>query len=343
MDTRIGGRRILVTGGTGFIGSALVKGLVQAGARVRSLDNDSRGGVAKLGEAQHRIERVTGDIRDAGVVRDAVRGMDAVCHLAYINGTEFFYERPELVLEVATKGMMNVLDACVAEGVRELVLASSSEVYQAPPTTPTDESAPLTVPDVLNPRFSYGGGKIISELLAVNYGRKFFDRTLIVRPHNVYGPDMGREHVIPQFVLRVRERSDRQPDGVMEFPIQGTGEETRAFIYIDDFVRALLCVMERGERLGIYHIGTDREVSICELAHLVARSCGRDIRIVPGDLLTGSTPRRCPDIRKLRSLGFEPAVSLEDGVRRTAEWYWSNCDVPSVPGAAASVSTTVES
>jgi len=176
--------------------------------------------------------------------------------------------------------MMNVLDACVAEGVRDLMLASSSEVYQAPPTIPTDETAPLTVPDVLNPRFSYGGGKIVSELLAVNYGRKFFDHTLICRPHNVYGPDMGHEHVIPQFVVRMKECSERQPHGVIDFPIQGTGEETRSFIYIDDFIRALLCVMEQGEALGIYHIGTEREVSIGELAHLVARACGRDIRIV---------------------------------------------------------------
>ena len=323
MSGRLEGRRILVTGGTGFIGSALVKGLLNAGAVVRSLDNDSRGAVVRLGDAQHRVELVTGDIRDAPAVRDAVRGVDCVCHLAYVNGTEFFYTRPELILEVATKGMMNVLDACLAEGVRDLVLMSSSEVYQSPPTIPTGETVPLTVPDVLNPRFSYGGGKIISELLAVNYGRTHFDRTLIVRPHNVYGPDMGREHVIPQFALRMKELSDRQPDGVLDFPIQGTGNETRSFIYIDDFTRALLRVFEQGERLGIYHLGTDREVSIQELARLVARASGREIRIVPGALLEGSTPRRCPDVRKLRALGFEPSVTLEDGVSRTTEWYRS--------------------
>ena len=324
-----------MTGGTGFIGSALVKGLLEAGARVRSLDNDSRGEIAKMGDAHRSIERVTGDIRDAAVVREAVRGVDCVCHLAYINGTEFFYSRPDLVLEVATKGMMNVLDACVAEGVRELVLTSSSEVYQAPPVIPTDETAPLTVPDVLNPRFSYGGGKIISELLAVNYGRKFFDRTLIVRPHNVYGPDMGREHVIPQFVLRMKECSDHQPDGVVDFTIQGTGEETRSFIYIADFTRALLRVMEQGEPLGIYHIGTEREVSIRELAHMVAAACGREIRILPGELLPGSTLRRCPNTTKLRQLGFEPGVSLEEGVRRTSEWYWANCDIRHLSSAGA--------
>jgi nucleoside-diphosphate-sugar epimerase len=325
--SRFKDRNVLVTGGTGFIGSALVKGLLAAGARVRSLDNDSRGAVGRLGDAQYQIERVTGDIRDAEVVRHAVRGVDCVAHLAYINGTEYFYSRPELILEVATKGMLNVLDACLAEGVREFVLTSSSEVYQSPPLVPTDETVPLVVPDVLNPRFSYGGGKIISELLAVNYGRKHFDHMLICRPHNVYGPDMGREHVIPQFVLRIKELSEVQPSGVLDFPIQGTGEETRSFIYIDDFVRGLIRVLEQGERLGIYHVGTEREISIRHLAHLVAAACGREIRIVPGELLAGSTRRRCPDVRKLRNLGFEPEVRLEEGIRRTAEWYLSHRDV----------------
>ena len=89
--------------------------------------------------------------------------------------------------------------------VRTLVLASSSEVYQTPPKVPTDESVPMVVPDPHNPRLSYGAGKIISEVMAINYGRKFFDRVLIFRPHNVYGPDMGFEHVIPQFALRMKK------------------------------------------------------------------------------------------------------------------------------------------
>lgn len=321
MSTPISGKKFLVTGGTGFIGSALVKGLLAGGASVRSLDNESRGSRSKLGDAADRTDLVTGDIRDPATVREAARGVDCVCHLAYINGTEHFYTKPELILEVAVKGMMNVLDACIAENVREMILASSSEVYQTPPMIPTDETAPLVVPDVLNPRFSYGGGKIISELLAVNYGRKFFDRMLIFRPHNVYGPDMGHEHVIPQFALRMKECFERQPNGIVDFPIQGSGEETRAFIYIDDFTRALVRVIEAGEHMNIYHIGTDCEVSVGELARIVARSSGRGIRIVPGDLLKGSTARRCPDIHKLKRLGFEPTVSLEEGVRRTVEWY----------------------
>lgn len=316
-------KKFLVTGGTGFIGSGLVKGLLNAGAQVRTLDNDSRGARRKLGDVANHVEIITGDVRDPAVVRKSVRGMDCVCHLAYINGTEFFYEKPDLVLDVAVKGMMNVLDACIAEGVRNIILASSSEVYQLPPVVPTDEKVPLIVPDVLNPRYSYGGGKIISELLVINYGRKYFDRAIIFRPHNVYGPDMGWEHVIPQFSLRMNKLF-AGTQGIVDFPIQGTGAETRAFVYIDDFVAALLRVIERGEHLNIYHIGTSQEVTIGKLAEMTARCFNREIRIVPGQLLPGSTPRRCPDVSKLAGLGFVPQVDLASGLAKTVTWYKTN-------------------
>jgi len=313
-------RRFLVTGGTGFIGSGLVKGLLNEGAFVRTLDNDSRGASRKLGNAVDRVEIITGDVRDPAAVRKAVAGMEVVCHLAYINGTEFFYAKPELILEVAVKGMMNVIDACIAEGVKNLFLASSSEVYQTPPHVPTEETVPLIVPDILNPRYSYGGGKIISELLLVNYGRKHFDRAIIFRPHNVYGPDMGWEHVIPQFALRMKKLF-AETEGVVDFAIQGTGNETRAFIFIDDFVAALLQVIEKGEHLNVYHIGTSREINIRELAEMTARCFAREIRIKAGPLMPGSTPRRCPDVSKLSRLGFTPQVDLSAGLAKTVAWY----------------------
>ena len=122
-------RRILVTGGSGFIGSALVKALVKAGHAVRVLDDNSRGAPRRLETVKNDIEFIGGDIRNAAAVESAVRGMDEVHHLAFVNGTEFFYSAPELVLDVGVKGMINVIDACRAAGVRNLVLASSSEVY----------------------------------------------------------------------------------------------------------------------------------------------------------------------------------------------------------------------
>ena len=230
-------KKYLVTGGSGFIGSSLVKSLLKKGYFVRVLDNNSRGDLRRLKTVIDKIDFIQGDIRDLNEVKKACKGIDVVCHLAFINGTRFFYEVPELVLEVGVKGMMNVLDSCLVNDVGELILASSSEVYQSPKKVPTAEDVSLIVPDLQNPRFSYGGGKIISELLAINYGRKNFERVIIFRPHNVYGPDMGWEHVIPQFINKM-EKLSRQAKDEVEFPIQGSGSETRSFIYIDDFTDA---------------------------------------------------------------------------------------------------------
>jgi nucleoside-diphosphate-sugar epimerase len=319
--------KILVTGGSGFIGSGLVKALVQSGAQVRVLDDNSRGRPRRLTEVEKDIEFIGGDIRDAETVTRAAKGMDEVHHLAFVNGTEFFYSQPDLVLDVGVRGMINVIDACRAQRVGNLILASSSEVYQTPPQIPTDESAPLSVPDVLNPRYSYGGGKLISELMAINFGRKYFERVLIFRPHNVYGPDMGWEHVVPQFALRLKALADKQPQGSLRFDIQGTGEETRSFCFIDDLVAGVMVMREKGEHLGIYHVGTTEEVAIADVARRVAAAAGRQIEIVPGKLQPGGTPRRCPDISKLGRLGYKPRVPLDVGLKPTVDWYRSHADM----------------
>jgi len=317
-------RRILVTGGSGFIGSALVKALVKDGNTVRVLDDNSRGAPRRLAEVRNDIEFIGGDVRDVAAVHAAVRGMDEVHHLAFVNGTEFFYSAPELVLDVGVKGMVNVIDACRAAGVGRLVLASSSEVYQSPPQVPTDETAPLIVPDPTNPRYSYGGGKIISELMAINYGRKFFERVLIFRPHNVYGPDMGFEHVIPQFALRLKSAAVRRPSGTMPFEIQGDGRQTRSFCHVDDLVAGVMVMRAKGEHLGIYHIGTTEEVAIAEVARRIAAHAGREIELVGTPAPAGGTERRCPDIAKLTKLGYAPQVPLAKGLPPTVDWYWAN-------------------
>ena len=323
---REGTIKYLVTGGTGFIGSALVKRLLEEGSQVRVLDNGLRGDRGRLKDVAKRIELIDGDIRDIKTVQEACRGVDAVCHLAFLNGTEFFYSNPELVLEIGVKGMVNVLDACIQNRVRELILASSSEVYQTPPKTPTDETAPLSIPDPLNPRYSYAGGKIISELLAINYGRKHFDRVVIFRPHNVYGPDMGWEHVIPQLSLRMKEIAAKHPGKKVDFPIQGSGQETRAFIFIDDFTRGLMQVIKKGDHLGIYHIGTMDEVTIKDVAIKIGQYFEKEVSVVPGKLAEGGTIRRCPDIAKLKKIGFVPTITLDEGLRRTVTWYDKNAD-----------------
>jgi len=319
-------KKYLVTGGTGFIGSALVKRLVKEGYEVRVLDNDIRGAKERLKKVFDKIEFVKADVRNAQDVEKSCKGVDSVIHLAYINGTEYFYKMPELVLEVGVKGIVNVIDGCIKENVKELVLASSSEVYQTPRKIPTDETAPLSIPDPLNPRYSYGGGKIISELMAINYGRKHFDRVLIFRPHNVYGPDMGWEHVIPQFVLRMKDLCKNNIDKEIKFPILGTGKETRAFVFIDDFIDGLKLVLEKGEHMNIYHIGTMEEISIEQVAVEVGKYFGKRVTIIPGQRAKGGTQRRCPDISKLKKLGCNPKVHFKEGLKIAAKWYDENSD-----------------
>ncbi len=315
-------KRYLVTGGSGFLGAALVKALIGRGHHVRVFDDNSRGALRRLAAVEGRFEFVAGDVRDAAAVSRAACDVDGICHLAFVNGTEFFYEKPELVLEVGVKGMMHVLDACLEHGVPELFLMSSSEVYQTPPTIPTDEAVPLSIPDPMNPRYSYAGGKLISEILALNYGRKLLPRVLIVRPHNVFGPDMGSEHVIPQFAMRMKRLvAERGSRDRLPFPIQGTGRESRAFVYVDDFTDGTMAVIERGEHRNIYHVGTSEERTIAEVAEEVARCFGASIELVPGDAPPGGTPRRCPDIRKVEALGYSPRTTFSDAVATTVDWY----------------------
>ena len=312
---------VLVTGGSGFLGAALAIKLLHSGWNVRVLDDNSRGRPRRLSSVAGDIEFIGGDVRNPVDVDKATQGVDAVAHLAFVNGTEFFYTKPQLVLEVGVKGALNTLESCLKHGVTRYWLMSSSEVYQTPPTVPTDESVPMSIPDPLNPRYSYGGGKLISELLAVNYGRDRMEQVVIVRPHNVYGPDMGYEHVIPQFILRVdkicRDTSDQQ----IQMPIKGDGRQTRSFVYVDDFIEGCALAFTQGEHLNVYHVGTRDEMSIAELAQKVAASFGRGATIVPSEAPQGETSRRCPDITKISGLGYRPAVSIEEGLQETRGWY----------------------
>jgi len=322
----VSGPSYLVTGGTGFLGSALARRLVGTGARVRVLDNNSRGRVARLSDIEDRIEYVEGDVRDPATVDRACAGIDIVCHLAFINGTEFFYSKPDLVLDVAVKGIVNVIDSAMRHRVPELLVMSSSEVYHEPDTVPTDERVALSIPDCLNPRYSYAAGKILHEVMAVNYGRHF-RRVTIVRPHNVYGTDMGGEHVIPQFVSRMRSLLSHPTDPI-PFTIQGTGLQTRSFVYVDDFIDGVMIVLDRGEHLGIYHIGTLEEVRIETVARLVAEHYGRPIKIVPGPPADGGTNRRCPDITKIMRLGYQPRYTLREALPGVVRWYDAHAATP---------------
>jgi len=315
--------KILVTGGTGFIGAALVKRLVEDGAeQVRVFDNNLRGSVKRLESCLDKVDYIEGDVTDYGQILAATKDIDTVFHLAFINGTDNFYKIPGKVLEVGVKGAINTLDAALECGVKNYIVTSSSEVYQEPTHVPTTESERIIIPDISNPRFSYSGGKIITELLAIHYPPGGELRTVIVRPHNFYGPDMGMGHVIPQFIERMNTLSQGGKVKDFDFPIQGGGQETRSFCYIDDAVAGIILSALCGVDREIYHVGTEEEISIEYLCGAVAELMGFRVNISKGsELLSGGTPRRCPSIKKAAGIGYKPKCGLKAGLRKTIDWY----------------------
>ena len=169
-------QNILITGGSGFIGSALTKYLVENNHNVIVYDNNSRGNLRRLKSVIKKIKFIKGDIRNKKKLFSIKQKIDTVIHLAYINGTEFFYKKPFEILDIAVNGLVNILDFSKKKNVKNFYLASSSEVYQNPIKIPTDEKEMLKIPDIHNPRYSYGGGKIISELYGIHFAKKYLKK-----------------------------------------------------------------------------------------------------------------------------------------------------------------------
>ena len=144
---------------------------------------------------------------------------------------------------------------------------------------------------------------------------------VIFRPHNFYGPAMGFEHVVPQIVRKIYEATDRLKTKSAKITIQGTGSETRAFCYIDDAIEGVILAATKGADRDIYNVGTDNETTIRNLILGIADVMEVDLRIEPGPLQAGSTPRRCPDISRLAALGYKPRVDLRQGLQETVKWY----------------------
>ena len=307
----------LITGGTGFIGSALTRLLLERGFNVRVLDDNSRGNFRRLTDVMDSLDIREGDIRNEDLVSKSLLGVDVVVHLAYINGTINFYERPREVLDVAIVGMQNVLEAMKVNDVPELYLASSSEVYQHPDAFPTPEAVPLVVPDPFNPRYSYGLGKIVQEFMSI-HADTFLKRLAIFRPHNIYGPDMGFQHVIPELCAKiVAEKSNK-------VVLKGDGSQSRTFCHISDFVQGFGLLLNADIERETFNLGTREEVTISHLAGVIASSLGRQIEFSTSSAPTGETNRRIPDISKIERLGFSQSVKLEAGVHDYCDWYISN-------------------
>lgn len=309
-------KTFIVTGGTGFIGAGISKLLVEKNYKVKIFDNNSRGNLKKFSNIKKKFDFIKGDIRNKKQVNNAFKNVDAVVHLAYVNGTKFFYKQPIKILDIAVKGIINVIECCIKNNIKELYLASSSEVYQTPLKIPTDENEMLKIPDIYNPRFSYGGGKILTELMGIHYGKKYFKKLIIFRPHNVYGPDMGNEHVVPEFIKRFKRIKNKK------FKIQGSGNEIRSFIFIDDFVKAFELILRKGKHLQIYNIGTSEKITIKNLAKNIAKLLKIKISIQRTKLRKGGTTKRLPDISKITKLGFKRKFNLKNGLKKTLQFYY---------------------
>ena len=319
-------RRIIVTGGGGFIGYHLADYLSrQADTQVTVIDNHSRGAAddmfAELASRTNVIA-LNEDITHKAFYAKLSGRYDEIYHLAAINGTRNFYERPYDVLRVNLLALINMLEWCTAENCGAFLFSSSSEAYAGTVNRspdefiPSAEDIPLAVENVMNPRWSYGGSKLAGELLTINYCRTRGLPFKVIRYHNVYGVRMGFEHVLPEFFKRVHDK-------VNPFPIFG-GQETRAFCAVEDAVKATEAVMLSDKCNGeIIHIGNStQEIKILDLLALVFNVADFHPVVEVKAAPSGSVMRRCPDTRKLFSLtGFKAAITLEEALPKMYAWY----------------------
>lgn len=316
-------KRYLVTGGAGFIGQYLVERLLKEGNSVKIFDNLIRSHESRLISLNKykKFSFINGDIKKYDEIYPHLDNIDCVYHLAAINGTQNFYKIPIEILDVGVQGCINIIKAADKFNVTDVILASSAEVYQNASIVPTDETISLSIPDPLNPRYSYGLSKIFSEVYALNYKFNGNTRVKIFRPHNIYGPDMGYKHVIPEFIMNLESSKNNS-----SFSPKGDISTTRAFCYVSDLIDGLKILEKINVTNEIFHIGNDFEISILDLLKLIRESMSLDIQINEHSFNEheGSALRRCPDINKMKKLGYLPKVSLEKGLKHTIDWYLNN-------------------
>lgn len=310
------GKRVLVTGAAGFIGSHLVEHLVESGARVRALDVYNRDGDQGnleflAADKLDALEVVLSDIRDPFAVRQAVRGCEVVFHLAALIGIPYSYVAPQSYVEVNVTGTLNVLEACRAEGVGSMVHTSTSECYGTALYTPIDEKHPL------QGQSPYSASKIAADKMAESYHLSFGLPVATVRPFNTYGPRQSGRAVIPTIISQALTRSSVR---------LGSLSPRRDLTFVTDTARGFAAVAASEAAVGrVTNLGNGKDISIGELAERIAGILGTDVRIEEESarvrpeksevmqLLADTTLART-------SCGWTPAVSLDEGLALTIEF-----------------------
>jgi len=294
----------VVTGGSGFIGRVLVQKLLARGEKVKVID------LAPPPFTHPSLSFVKKSVLDD--LSPELRGCVVLYHFAALLGVENSDNHPLQTLEVNLIGSRNVFRTAVEQGVKKVVFSSSSEVYGEPRELPIKEET------AKGPVSTYGVSKLAAEMYALAYARELKTEFHIVRFFNVYGPGQQPQFVIPLFI---RNALDGKP-----LRVYGEGKQTRCFTYVDDAIDGVLTVLEKGKPGEAYNIGNDRQTTILELAELVIKASGRDIKpeLIPFGRETRLEQReinyRQPDISRMKSLGWKPKIFVEEGVQKTLGW-----------------------
>ena len=319
-------KKILITGGAGFIGYHLAKKMSSIGYHITIVDNNVRGVMDKelkgLTELKN-VEFLQLDLLQKKDVNKLNKDYDFIFHLAAIIGVAHVLNRPYDVLTKNITMLENMINFSKKQyGLKRFFFASTSEIYAGTLkyfnlTIPTKEDTPLAVTNLTHPRTSYMLSKIYGEAICQHASIP----VAIVRPHNIYGPRMGMSHVIPELLNRSYFAEENSSVAVYSI------NHRRSFCYIDDAINQLLAMMKSNlsDNL-VYNLGTESpEVSMKKVANICFNTVGKDLTIDEQPPTPGSPERRAPNMQNsICDLGFESIVSLEDGIAKTFDWYKDN-------------------
>lgn len=323
------GKKVLVTGGAGFIGSHLVEQLVEEGARVRVADNLERGRAENLTAVKNDIEFLNLDLRDLDNCRKACEGMEVVFNLAAkVTGIEYNRNHHADMFENNMLLQQNPLHASAEKGVARFIQVSTACIYPHDAIVPTPESEGTRgEPEPTNA--GYGWAKRMGERLAEYYARETGMEIGIVRPFNAYGPrdyyDTATSHVIPALIKKVI-------DGMNPVEVWGSGNQKRVFVHAKDFATGLRLLGEKYAVPDPVNLGHDKEISIRELVEKIQEMTGIKNPVYYNTNMPEGYPRRAADTTKLKKVtgGFTPQISLEEGLAEMIDWYRRiGCKLPS--------------